>query len=261
MIVSGRSAHARKRRRVIDVDGVPFHKGEWMESGQDPRLSPTVFLVEQPANTTLKTHFHGENQFQVFVRGSGSIGRETISPTTVHYAGAYTGHGPLLSGPEGLFYFTIRAVFETGTKSTVAEMVRGPKRHCVSLPQASLAEEALRAVTAVEEIKLIELQPDGVAASMRRVPPGGRTGAWCDPASGGGQFYMVAGGELLHGGTTFMRWETLFVSADEPAPQFIAGAGGLELLCLQLAPKEAVYVAARQAAPAASHATGTPHHP
>lgn len=96
---------------------VPFHKGEWMESGQDPRLSPTVFLVEQPANTTLKTHFHGENQFQVFVRGSGSIGRETISPMTVHYAGAYTGYGPLLSGPEGLFYFTIRAVFRPAPRA------------------------------------------------------------------------------------------------------------------------------------------------
>jgi hypothetical protein len=40
-------------RRPIDVDGVVFHKSDWMEHGQDPHFSPNVFLVEQPPNITL----------------------------------------------------------------------------------------------------------------------------------------------------------------------------------------------------------------
>jgi hypothetical protein len=252
MIVSGSARHAEKRRRVVDVDGVGFHKSEWLESGQDPLLSPTVFLVEQPPNTRLKPHFHGENQFQVFVQGSGSIGRDAILPVTVHYAGAYTGYGPLLSGPDGIFYFTIRAVFETGTKTGMEQMVRGPKRHCVSSPSAPVEAQALRTLTSVERIELIELQPDGVAASILRIPPGAEAHGIA-PATGGGQFYMVMGGELHHGATTLGRWETMFASRDEPAVALSAGASGLEVLCLQLAPKDPAY-ATRTQAPAVSAA-------
>ena len=46
-----------------------------MDSGDDPELSPTVYLVEQGPNISLRTHFHRNNQFQLFVRGEGSIGK------------------------------------------------------------------------------------------------------------------------------------------------------------------------------------------
>ena len=91
MIVTGTRAHGLTKRRPIDVNGTTFYKSEWMECGADPALSPTVFLVEQPPNTELVSHFHRQNQFQLFVDGAGSIGRETLGAVTVHYAGAYTG--------------------------------------------------------------------------------------------------------------------------------------------------------------------------
>lgn len=108
MIAYGTKALGAQRRRAIDVDGDLFHKGEWMDSGQTPGLAPTVFLVEQGADILLQPHFHRQNQFQLFVAGDGTIGSEPIRPITLHYAGAYTGYGPIKSGPGGLKYFTIR---------------------------------------------------------------------------------------------------------------------------------------------------------
>jgi hypothetical protein len=45
MLVIGRRAHGEQRRRPIPVMGETFYKGEWMEAGDDPELSPTVFLI------------------------------------------------------------------------------------------------------------------------------------------------------------------------------------------------------------------------
>ena len=132
MITLGTQAHAQARRRAIPVAESVFYKGEWMESGEDPWLSPTVFLAEQPPNYTLETHFHRQNQFQLVVEGSATLGRETLAPVTVHYAGAYTGYGPLISGPEGVKYFTIRPVFDTGlipASQAREKMIPGPKPH------------------------------------------------------------------------------------------------------------------------------------
>ncbi len=251
MIVFGSASLAEKRRRQVVVDGSVFHKSEWLESGQDPTLSPTVFLVEQPPDTKLQGHFHGENQFQVFVKGEGRMGTHAISPITVHYAGAYSGYGPLFSGPEGLAYFTIRAVFETGkmSSSDPEKMVRGPKRHCVTAPKAPAEAATLAVLAEIETEELIALQPDGIAARILRLPSGGRITGF-DPATGGGQFYLVLNGELLHGNAVLRHWESMFVSSDETAISISAGASGLEVLCLQMAPKDPIYVAAKLASTA-----------
>lgn len=81
-----------------------------MASGCDPARSPTVALIEQPAGFEFMPHFHRHNQFQVFVGGSGSIGRHALAPVVVHCAGAYTDYGPRVAGPEGIQYFTLRPV-------------------------------------------------------------------------------------------------------------------------------------------------------
>ena len=91
MMVIGSRVQGEARRRQAPAMGVVFHKGEWMESGDDPLLSPTVALIEQPSDFEFMPHFHRQNQFQVFVDGSGSLGRQTLAPVVVHYAGAFTG--------------------------------------------------------------------------------------------------------------------------------------------------------------------------
>ncbi len=253
MIVLGSAKLAQERRRQLEVQGVAFFKSEWLETDQDPLLSPTVFLVEQFPDTQVSTHFHGENQFQVFIGGGGKIGPDPLGPVTVHYAGAYTGYGPLVAGPEGIQYFTIRAVYEVGVKTGVEQMVRGPKRHAVSTPQIPTEPSTLAALDAPEVATLIPMGADGVTAQMMRIPAGS-TATGLDPATGGGQFYVVVGGELQYQGSTLQGWECLFVSSEEKPIELRAGAGGLEVLCLQLAPKEPVYIAAKAAALAAATA-------
>jgi len=240
------SADRTRNKRMTNGEH-PFQitKSEWMETGRDPVLSPTAFLIEQPPHASLHTHWHGENQFQVFVQGSGSIGKDTLGPYTVHYAGAYTGYGPILAGDNGLSYFTLRAVYELGSKKKIEDMVRGPKRHAVGGPHTPLSAQALRAITEVQTLDLIALAPDGLCARVLRIPPGGSVRGLA-PAGSGGQFYKVLEGGLADDGRTLGHWETVFLSADEPALDVRASADGLEVLFLQLPPKEAVYIAAQE---------------
>ena len=242
MIVFGTQAHGATRRRAIPVMQAIFYKGEWMESGEDPKLSPTAFLIEQPPNTTLLPHFHRQNQFQLFVDGSGSIGRAALGPVTVHYAGAYTGYGPLLSGAQGIKYFTIRAVFESGF-TPVAEarekMVRGPKRHANSLPVPPLSRATLAALAQIEEQFLIE-PADGMGAQLTRLPPGAPLLPEALRGSEG-QFLFVTAGSLLHGSDTLGRWDNLFLSTGDAAPPLRAGTGGAEVVAMHIPFKDAAY--------------------
>jgi hypothetical protein len=243
MIVVGTRANGERRRRPIPVMHDTFYKSEWMECGDDPQLSPTAFLVEQPPNCNLVPHFHRQNQFQLFVEGSGLIGREELGAVTVHYAGAYTGYGPLLSGPDGIKYFTIRAICESGfTPITEAKekMVRGPKRHAKSDPVLPLSPAALAALVRTELLLLIETGEDGMGASLTRLPPGARYAAGHVPGSEG-QFLFVTSGTLGRGEATLGRWESLFLLTGAAPPALVAGPGGAEVVAMFIPHKDAAY--------------------
>lgn len=252
MIVTGTRAHGEMRRRFLQLpDGFAYHKGEWMESGQDPLLSPTVFLIEQGAEKVLPTHWHRENQFQVVVGGQGTMGHHEIGPILVHYAGAYSGYGPIVAGPQGVMYFTIRAVHEQGAMMAATDrdrMIRGPKRQVSSDRYQPLDDAAIAALGAPRCIDLIPLAADKLAAQVWQLPPSGSALA-LEPAGSSGQFLMVLAGELRHAGQSLGKWETVFVSSDEPAQRLQAGESGAQVLLLQIPPKADVYhtPAAREA--------------
>jgi hypothetical protein len=242
MIVIGTQAHAQQRRRPIQVLDSTFYKGEWMETGEDPRLSPTVFLAEQPPDYSLATHFHRQNQFQLFVAGSATLGREQVAPVTVHYAGAFTGYGPLLSGPQGLQYFTVRPVFDTGIiPATQAreKMVRGPKRHAQVVLGAPSTEERLRALRGVDDS--FAIAPDrGLAVRHVQLPPGSAYKLEHVDASIG-LFMFVLAGTATVAAHSLGLWESVFASADEHLA-LTAGPGGAEIVLLHVPPTEPEYV-------------------
>jgi hypothetical protein len=70
--------------------------------------------IQGAATEPIGTHFHGVDQFQVFVRGSGTVGRHQVIEGTAHYADRCTVYGPLRPGPTGLAYLTLRAEHDTG---------------------------------------------------------------------------------------------------------------------------------------------------
>jgi len=246
MILVGTEARHREMRRPLTLpNGTNYFKGEYLQAPPDPRLSPQAFLIEQSANSTILTHFHRQNQFQVVVGGYGTIGRHDLRPVTVHYAGAYTGYGPLVAGPEGLRYFTLRAVSESGANflpEARPELVKGPKRHYTSAPLRCLTVDQLQKLAAP---RVDEVQPradDGLAVIRYSLPPAAYFRALA-PTGSAGQFLLVAAGSLLHAGAALTHWENLFVSGDEPGYTMHAGAEGAEVLLLQYPPRDPGYAA------------------
>lgn len=244
MIAFGNQVTRDRTRREMAVPDADFsiHKAEWMESGDDPVLSPTIFLIEQPPRSTVVAHFHKNNQFQLFVDGSGEIGRYALGPVVVHYAGAFTPYGPLVAGPEGLKYFTIRAVREQGgyLPTDLENRQRGPRRHeqtdPILVPEAG---DLLALDTAVERI-LIPADT-GLEARTISLPPQGLFEGRHTPESEG-QFVVVLAGTVEAADRKLGLWESLYVPASDPFPAIVAGPDGAHLVALSPPRRDPAYV-------------------
>jgi hypothetical protein len=221
----------------------PSPRGERLENGIDvpaagpegDALDPQSFLVEQGAAATVPTHFHHVNQFQVVVAGGGTLGGHAVDAVTVHYAGAYTAYGPIVAGPAGLTYFTLRAQSDTTGAQFLPQsrdrMKRVPRRYLLAERIALSERDALAALKAPVLDRPID-EADGIGAFVLRLPPGAAARV-PDPALGGGQSCVVATGSMRHGGRLLGRWACLFVAPDEAALDAVAGPDGLELMILQ----------------------------
>ncbi len=224
----------RRRREVQATDGFRAHKGEWLDCGSQGAHTPIVFLIEQPANSLLRTHFHRQNQFQLFVRGSGSLGPHPLAPYTLHYAGAYTGYGPITAGPEGLAYLTLRATFDSGASfvpEALPRMVRGPKRQAHTRPFGATEPGCV----------LMSSADDELLAERLALPP--HACAVLEPQAAG-LFVVVLEGSLDLAGWRLGPWENAYFSADEAPSQAVAGAQGCALLTLRMPALAAEYRAA-----------------
>lgn len=217
--------------------------------------SPQAFLIEMQANETILPHFHEVDQFQVFVAGSGALGRHAVPACAVHYTDHHTGYGPIDAGPHGYSYFTLRAVTDPGAKYLHRPGYRealqpSAKRHGTAGGITCSTAPVLAALEApVTEALLPDLDGgDGLGAWLHRLgahqPLPVR-----DPAGSGGQFWLVMNGSLLWQGTVYGPWSLLFVERGDPALAASADANGLEVLQLQY--PRAPSVPARAAPPRA----------
>lgn len=237
--------HRTRRDNNPTPSGVPVAKGEWMSTGDDPECSPTSFLIEMPARLEIPSHFHRNNQFQVAVRGTGSLGPHPLRSVTVHYAGAYTGYGPLRAGEDGLWYFTLRPVMEAGAyyidrPDDRAQMRRGPKRQTTSSPVSVSGMTARQTLSCPESELLFGGEGDGLLAQVYRLPPGG-TVVGPAPRDSAGQFYVVLDGAMSTPDGALGEWEQLFLTADEAPWTITAADAGLEVLLLQFPSKARAY--------------------
>ena len=235
MIRTGTLEKARaERRHHILPNGTGYWRNGLIASPPEDSVAPQAFLVEQDPDTVIEPHFHLEDEFQVMVAGSGSLGRHRVEPVSVHYAGAHTGYGPITAGSDGLSYFTLRARMDSGAQflpGARGRMQRVPKRHLLGNPVHPSEAPELAARRELEVVTILEPQADGIAAWMLRLPAAGTATAPVHP--GGGRFLLVIGGTLQMNGEMLPRLSTIFVSAEEPAPQLRAGSEGLEVLVLQ----------------------------
>ncbi len=197
---------------------------------------PQSFLVEQSANWTLPTHFHLEHQFQVFMGGSGSLGRTPIHPLTVHYASPHSGYGPLISEGKGISYFTLRAMSDTGawylpeSREHLKTGIKKQQAH--GHPSKLVSTDFLKASLAPSQETLIELNEGGLGAWLLRLPPNTTTAAPQGQALGGGRFYVVCKGAAMIQQALLPAWATAFVSPNEIL-DIESGPEGLEVMVLQ----------------------------
>lgn len=244
MIAMGLRSTAERTRRV-QVHSPELHgiKSEWMISSEDPSLSPTIFLVEQSAGMVLPAHFHRNNQFQLIVAGTGKIGPMKLKPVTIHYAGAYTAYGPLAAGPNGLKYFTIRPVHESGmqivAETPKGEWPRGPRSHATSKKVAILSEAALAQVSELQTTNATSGE-GGLRADVAHVPPGAEL-PLARPPEAQGTFVVVLAGSIEVLGTWLGGWESVFFSADEASPTLRADPGGAQVAILSIPALDAAY--------------------
>ena len=227
---------AATRRQYSLANGTGYWRSEFHRAAADgPAVQPQAFLVEQEPDSTILPHFHVQNQFQIIVAGGGRLGKHPVRPVSVHYAGAHTPYGPIVSGPEGLSYFTLRDGFDPGARfmpGARAELARVRRRFLLADELAVEPPEALRSRRGAAVETVIAPEADGLAAMLLRAGPEVQT-TGPDPAAGGGQYHLVLAGTLRHERRDLPVNSCLFVARGDPPPGIAAGPEGLQLLILQ----------------------------
>ena len=116
IVMTAAEAAPRRMERVLSAGGTLFSTPYFGASpvfpvgpGQATQdRGPQAFLVEQNPGSIVSPHFHLEDQFQLIIRGGGTLGRHEVAAISVHYANAHNGYGPIVAGETGLAYFTLR---------------------------------------------------------------------------------------------------------------------------------------------------------
>jgi hypothetical protein len=248
LITSSDDAFAARRPMKLR-NGGDYMKSVFMGAVERPkevdRGQPQAYVVAQAPGTVVEPHYHAVHQWQVVVEGEGTLGRYKVAPISLHFTDPYTAYGPIVPGEQGVAYFSMRAMSDTGAyyldTPGVKEAMRPSRRRFLLKTPADLAlssPQALAARTGAVLDAIIEPYDDGVAGYVLRIGPGGSATA-PDPAQCGGQYVVVVGGSIVHAGRDMPRLSTAFVTPTEASMVVHAGPNGAEVLVLQYPRAEA----------------------
>lgn len=245
LLVGTREFAQSVRKRGQLFNGAQYWRNDFFQSSDDDVCAPQCYLVEQFPDSVNPTHFHVQNQFQLFTRGQGTIGRspKPLGAYVIHYAGAYTGYGPIVAGPDGVDYITMRAFRDPGAKFVPQqrELLRpGPKRHWASEVLEPMDPQALAALTEVSRISVHAPDPDGLAVEQIRLPAGARAQVATAPGAVA-MFIVVIQGSVVHGGRTLANLENVFVSAGDAPYALQTGDQPGEVLVLNMPAHDPAY--------------------
>ena len=207
---------------------------------------PQATMSEMAANETIVPHFHGTTQFQLFVAGSGTIGRrnDPLLPLTVQYKDHHTAYGPVVAGPQGLSFVALR--MHTGNSAPVyldkpgyrEKLQPSKRRNAISSPVVLSTAPVMqhRKESIWEPLYDAELTKDGMNAHVLRLGAG-MAADGPDPKTAGGYYVFVANGSLRKDGDELPLWSMVVVESNEDGFEIRAGGKGLEALVLQF-PRE-----------------------
>lgn len=224
------------------------NKKHWCSDIFGPRYShakapgPQALMVDMEPAEVVRPHFHGTAQFQLFPAGSGTIGRknEPIQSLMVQFKDRHTAYGPLVAGPNGLTFISLR-VF-TGVSAPVylddpnfREKLKPSKRRNWLSPRLELSTVSIllhRAAPVWEPLWDPATIDDEMNAQLLRLGAG-QSVAGPDPARAAGYYVFVVNGSLAHGGQDLGVWSMAVVEPTEESFVITAGAKGLEALVLE----------------------------
>ena len=238
MLISANVNTVKSGDKVYFVDDQPYIGREYVGKAPNPGApgygtnavgdgSPQAYLVMQPPGSVTRPHFHQTNQFQVFVGGSGTVGKLRADPVTVQYAGANSPYGPIKGEANGIHYFTLRQEWDSGAKYLPAQkklLVKGLQRQIIG--GASKTPLPFSGVTTEN---LIEPSEDGLLAHYIRFPSGAKT-ILPDASEGGGQYHVVFAGSLIRDEEEMPPLSIEFASSKAGEVKIEAGAEGLDLV-------------------------------
>lgn len=171
--------------------------------GESP--GPQALIARQAPGWTLPVHFHRQYQFQVVLRGGGVLGPHTLMPGSVHYTSPQAAYGPIIAGPEGLDYFTLRVLTEKGAwyfPEARSSMNLGMfKEQRSGTPNVGGDSGSWQV--------LIPPRDDGLGAWARTAQLGDRV-APVKHESGAGRFHLVIRGRFLFDDVELPRESCLF---------------------------------------------------
>ena len=246
MLFATPTSEAEKSRREVHVNGHDYVlqeyvgamplRGRYVDGNEENDNGlPQGFLVYQPPGSVTPPHFHETNQFQVFVAGSGKMGKHAAAPLTVQYANGHTPYGPIAAGENGVRYFTLRQRWDPGAKympQSRDRLAKGNQRTRIEAEIAVGTDVERAARGGVRERNIFPPEEDGLRADIYYFGPGDRI-EMPAPVESGGQYLIVTAGSLRHDAKAFTLWSTIFVTSDEPGFRATAGDDGLDLLLLQ----------------------------
>ena len=220
-----------RTQRVVDNGRMAWRTNYMVPPDEQPG-QPQAFLAECGPQRVLRTHFHQNDQFQVFVSGDGTAGKHPIKPFQVHFARAFTPYGPIVANDAGVGFLTLRTRKDPGAQylpekreQLVSTEGRKPWQitSAVDFPEAA-APIAVKPLEGMQD----EFGLAGHAISMKP----NATGLAPDPSNSNGQYVVVLGGSVMHDGAERKATTIIFVQPEEGQFKLQAGPEGLQAIAL-----------------------------
>jgi hypothetical protein len=249
LIASRQQAATRRHRFVTPGGAVTFvstylgtNKMELLGRGRTPdeiaagAEGPMAYLVEQEADSTVEAHFHEVPQFQIFLGGSGQIGTHRLEGVTVHYAGAHSPYGPIVAGPHGVQYLTLRRSWDGGAQwmPGAASVLRGmsARKHVAfTSPPLDRATVAGERPVGKADVVLDPAAAGGAGAWLMKAPP---DAPLPNPASSGrARFLYMLAGAARGAGIELSAGSCLYASDSDDLGPLRTGPDGAELVQVQ----------------------------
>ncbi len=239
---------AARRQRYVTPSGALTHvstfigtnKMELAAQGQmaAPEAGadlPMAYLVEQAPGHTVHAHYHQVDQFQLFTGGSGRIGTHALEGMVLHYAGAHSPYGPIVAGPQGVQYMTLRARWDPGAQwmpGATPALRAVPQRQHVAFTSAPLRGMGRPPPSVVRVQEVMPRDASGASAELVRAGAGAAVRA--APAGSGGVFWELLSGRLrLADGTVLSAGACLYHHAEQVPQDCQVLEEGVELVQMQ----------------------------